>query len=207
MLRALFLRLTLLPDMSILLDEEKLIAKGRNRFIELFTVPRNRTSLVYNQLFELTKTIYSYFRPCFIGLFHCNVHAVRIIFTSILLKIYPVNSSRQFCECKYLYKPTKYTHTPSGGVNVIVYYCSTIFTQSGFSIIQAFGASFGFGALNFLFALPAVYTIDLFGRRALLLITFPLMSLFLLLTGFAFWIPGQTARIAVVALGIYLFDS
>lgn len=30
-----------------------------------------------------------------------------------------------------------------------------------------------------------------------------MMSIFLLLTGFAFWIENDTARIAVVALGIY----
>lgn len=32
------------------------------------------------------------------------------------------------------------------------------------------------------------------------------MTLFLLMTGFAFWIENLTTRIAVVALGIYLFD-
>jgi MFS family permease len=73
-------------------------------------------------------------------------------------------------------------------------------------------------------ALPAVYTIDTFGRRNLLLVTFPLMSMFLLMTGFALyvpkyispwcladdwcnsWIPEGSGRLAVVALGIYLFD-
>ncbi len=39
--------------------------------------------------------------------------------------------------------------------------------------------------VNWIFALPAVYTIDTFGRRNLLLTTFPLMAAFLLLTGFA----------------------
>ena len=68
------------------------------------------------------------------------------------------------------------------------------------------GASLGFGVINFLFAIPAVYTIDTFGRRNLLLTTFPLMSLCLFFTGFSFWIPeGSTAQIACVALGIYLF--
>jgi len=71
------------------------------------------------------------------------------------------------------------------GVNVIAYYSSTIFTEANFTQIQALLASLGFGALNFLMALPAVYTIDTFGRRNLLLLTFPLMSLFLLMTGFA----------------------
>jgi hypothetical protein len=71
------------------------------------------------------------------------------------------------------------------GVNVIAYYSSTIFQQSGFTVIESLLASWGFGALNFLMAIPAIYTIDTFGRRNLLLTTFPLMSIFLLVTGFA----------------------
>ncbi len=60
--------------------------------------------------------------------------------------------------------------------------------------------------INWLFALPAFYTIDTFGRRNLLLSTFPLMSLFLFFTGFSFWIPADsTAHIACIALGTYLF--
>ncbi|KAF8736151.1 hypothetical protein AX14_000792 [Amanita brunnescens Koide BX004] len=92
------------------------------------------------------------------------------------------------------------------GVNVIAYYSSTIFLQANFTEIQALLASFGFGLINFIFAFPAVYTIDTFGRRNLLLVTMPLMAVFLLLTGFAFWIPVDSkAHIGVVALGIYLF--
>jgi len=92
------------------------------------------------------------------------------------------------------------------GVNVIAYYSSEIFVQSGFSEISALAASLGFGIINFLFAIPAIYTIDRFGRRNLLLTTFPLMSLFLFFTGFSFWIPEDTkARVACIALGIYLF--
>lgn len=64
----------------------------------------------------------------------------------------------------------------------------------------------GFGAINFLFALPAFFTIDRYGRRNLLLTTFPIMSICLFFTGFSFLIPeGTDARIACVALGIYLF--
>jgi MFS family permease len=54
--------------------------------------------------------------------------------------------------------------------------------QSGFSQVQAISASLGFGLINFVFALPAVFTIDRFGRRNLLLTTFPLMALCLLLS-------------------------
>ncbi|GAW15377.1 hypothetical protein ANO14919_047860 [Xylariales sp. No.14919] len=91
------------------------------------------------------------------------------------------------------------------GVNAIAYYSTQIFIDSDFSEKAALGASLGFGAVNFLFAIPAFYTIDTFGRRKLLLTTFPLMSLFLFYTGFSFYIPSGTARIANVALGIYLF--
>ena len=54
-------------------------------------------------------------------------------------------------------------------------------------------------------AIPAVYTTDTFGRRNLLLTTFPLMSLCLFFTGFSFWIPKGNAQVGCVALGLYLF--
>ncbi|KAH9023578.1 hypothetical protein EDB83DRAFT_2508214 [Lactarius deliciosus] len=133
----------------VLLEAEKELTRGRNRYLELFTIPRNRRATLGS----------------FIVMF-----------------------MQQLC-----------------GVNAIAYYSSTIFRQANFSEIQALLASWGFGALNFVMAFPAVYTIDTFGRRNLLLVTFPLMSVFLLMTGFAFWIPEGTGRIAVVALGIYLF--
>ncbi|KAL5523633.1 hypothetical protein ACEPAG_7806 [Sanghuangporus baumii] len=133
----------------VLLEIEESIDRG-HRFIELFSIPRNRRAALAS----------------FIVMF-----------------------MQQFC-----------------GLNAITYYSTNVFTQAGFSVTSAFLASFGFGIINFLFALPAVKTIDTFGRRNLLLTTFPLMSLFLLLTGFAFWIPDSgNARIGVVALGIYLF--
>ncbi|KAK3713947.1 hypothetical protein LTR37_008197 [Vermiconidia calcicola] len=91
------------------------------------------------------------------------------------------------------------------GVNVIAYYSSAVFYESGFSEVSALTASLGFGLINWLFAIPAIYTIDTFGRRNLLLTTFPMLAIFLLFTGFSFWIPAGTARIACVALGIYLF--
>lgn len=48
-------------------------------------------------------------------------------------------------------------------------------------------------------------TIDKFGRRPLLLVTFPIMSILLLFTGFCFWIPDREARVGCIALGIYLY--
>lgn len=94
------------------------------------------------------------------------------------------------------------------GINVIAYYSSSIFVESNLSEIKAMLASWGFGMINFLFAIPAFYTIDTFGRRNLLLTTFPLMAIFLLMAGFGFWIPFDSnphARLAVITTGIYLF--
>ncbi|KAJ5225725.1 hypothetical protein N7468_006950 [Penicillium chermesinum] len=96
------------------------------------------------------------------------------------------------------------------GVNVIAYYSSEIFLEANFSAASALGASLGWGVINWVFAIPAVYTIDTFGRRNLLLVTFPLMAVAMFFTGFSFWIPDDTdahhaAHIGCVALGLYLF--
>lgn len=83
-----------------------------------------------------------------------------------------------------------------------------MFRQAGASEEGALIASFGFGLVNFLFAWPAIWTIDTFGRRSLLLFTFPNMAWTLLAAGFAFQIPeSSTAHIAVIALFIYLFAA
>lgn len=61
------------------------------------------------------------------------------------------------------------------GINIIAFFSTTIFKQSGLSDFQAMIGSFGFGLTNWLFCFPAVWTIDTFGRRTLLLFTFPHM--------------------------------
>ncbi|GMK54949.1 hypothetical protein CspeluHIS016_0200050 [Cutaneotrichosporon spelunceum] len=96
------------------------------------------------------------------------------------------------------------------GINIIAFYSSTVFKESGFTDRQALFASLGFGALNFVFALPALVTIDTFGRRGLLLATFPGMIITLLGTGLSFLIPfhegsGSKARLGVVATFVYIF--
>ncbi|OJJ51343.1 hypothetical protein ASPZODRAFT_364370 [Penicilliopsis zonata CBS 506.65] len=96
------------------------------------------------------------------------------------------------------------------GVNVIAYYSTTIFTSSGYSTQQALLASMGTGILNWVFALPAFFTIDTWGRRNLLLFTFPWLSIFLFWSGFSFWIqpsnPTSKKRVAMVTTGMYLFE-
>lgn len=104
------------------------------------------------------------------------------------------------------------------GINIIAFYSSSVFQDAGYDPKQCLLASWGFGLLNFVFAIPAVFTIDTFGRRNLLLSTFPNMAWTLLVTGLMFLLPGpvkneageiidkgSSARLPLIALFIYLF--
>lgn len=94
------------------------------------------------------------------------------------------------------------------GINIIAFYSSTIFREGGASDFHALLASFGFGGVNFLFAIPAFFTIDTFGRRSLLLFTFPNMAWTLLAAGFAFYIPRENpAHLGVIAFFVFLFAA
>lgn len=97
------------------------------------------------------------------------------------------NRDRQFC-----------------GINVCAYYSSNIFVRAGFSELNALLASWGFGMINFLFAIPGFFTIDRYGRRALLLIGYPTMCAMLLVVALGFLAPFDK-QIIPVAIGVYLF--
>jgi len=93
------------------------------------------------------------------------------------------------------------------GVNVTAYYSSTILKDHAhYSDQSALLFSMGFGIINFLFAIPAVWTIDSFGRRNLLLSTFPFMAISQIILVIAFSLKaGSKAQSALVILGMYLF--
>ncbi|KAI2626823.1 sugar transporter-domain-containing protein [Xylaria nigripes] len=94
------------------------------------------------------------------------------------------------------------------GINIIAFYSSTVFSSAGATDFQALLASFGFGAINFIFAFPAFWTIDTFGRRSLLLFTFPNMAWSLLAAGLFNLLPHEsTAHVALVAVFIYIFAA
>jgi sugar porter (SP) family MFS transporter len=92
------------------------------------------------------------------------------------------------------------------GINIIAFYSSTIFKEGGATEKTALIASFGFGLVNFIFAFPAIWTIDTFGRRGLLLATFPNMFWTLLAAGMCYYIPKESpAHLGLIAFFIYLF--
>lgn len=94
------------------------------------------------------------------------------------------------------------------GINIMAFYSSTIFQSAGYSTRDTLLASLGFGAVTFVFAFPAVYTMDTFGRRNLLLLTFPNMAICLLAAGLCFLLPDASgARVPLIALFVYLFSA
>lgn len=94
------------------------------------------------------------------------------------------------------------------GINIIAFYSSTVFVRAGASTLSALLASWGFGLVNFVFAWPAVWTIDTYGRRTLLLFTFPNMAWTLLAAGFCFWIPEDSrAHLGLIAFFIFIFAA
>lgn len=94
------------------------------------------------------------------------------------------------------------------GINIMSFYSSTIFSNAGYSTLSTLLASLGFGLIMFVFAFPALYTMDTFGRRNLLLVTFPNMAWCLLAAGLAFLMPtDNSARVPLIAFFIYLFTA
>ncbi|ELQ37640.1 sugar transporter [Pyricularia oryzae Y34] len=104
------------------------------------------------------------------------------------------------------------------GINILAFYSGDLFLrigarsdmndQSGYhKRMAAFGFSCGFGAINFIFALPAIRTIDTLGRRKWLIITLPLMALFMGAAAASFSIPDMRFRIGVVVMWLFFSPS
>lgn len=96
------------------------------------------------------------------------------------------------------------------GINVLSFYSSTLFQEAFHSDTAALLASWGFGLINFVFALPSVRLIDKYGRRLLLLCTFPHMAWCMAAAAFSFYISdgnNTPAHNGCIALFIYLFAA
>lgn len=94
------------------------------------------------------------------------------------------------------------------GVNVFAFYSTELVSnvRGGESTeykLQPMAYSLGFGAINFLFALPAVRSIDTLGRRRWLLMTLPFMALFMLGGALSYGIKDENIRVGIVALFLY----
>jgi sugar porter (SP) family MFS transporter len=94
------------------------------------------------------------------------------------------------------------------GINIIAFYSTTVFQQAGAGKYEAYLSTMGFGLINFVFAFPALWTIDTFGRRSLLLFTFPQMAWTLLAAGLCTLIKVESGLQTIfIALFVYLFAA
>ena len=155
------------------------------RFIELFTIVSFSTSFILGGQCASSFVIEKFEPP-----------GLRTVLTSLQPRIrratvaaVTVMTCQQLC-----------------GINVIAFYSSTIFKDAGATDRTALYASFGFGLINFVFAWPAIWTIDTYGRRSLLLFTFPNMAWSLLAVGLFSLIPSSShAHLGLMATFIYIF--
>ncbi|CVL00435.1 related to myo-inositol transport protein ITR1 [Fusarium proliferatum] len=96
------------------------------------------------------------------------------------------------------------------GINIMAFYGGT--TLAGISpgnqptedeISKAMLYNLIFGLLNFLFCLPAIHSIDVLGRRKVLLFTIPGMALTLMAAAISFNTANEDVRNGLVAFWIY----
>ncbi|OTA06064.1 hypothetical protein A9Z42_0067840 [Trichoderma parareesei] len=96
------------------------------------------------------------------------------------------------------------------GINVLAFYSGYLFNGAGSDVhskVIPMAYSLGFGAINFLCALPAVRSIDTLGRRKWLLATLPFMALFMFGAALAFTIEPRNIRVGVAAFFLFIFAA
>ncbi|KAI0420769.1 sugar transporter-domain-containing protein [Xylaria grammica] len=97
------------------------------------------------------------------------------------------------------------------GINVFAFYSGPLFSgllHDNTDELKPMLYSLGYGAVNFLFGLPAIRTIDTLGRRKWLVLTLPLMCLSMTAAALSTLIPkGNDARGGVIALFVFLFAA
>ncbi|KAF5598811.1 sugar transporter [Fusarium pseudocircinatum] len=96
------------------------------------------------------------------------------------------------------------------GINLMAFYGGTTLVGLGpgdkpeeDQVSKAMLYNLIFGLLNFLFCLPAIHSIDVLGRRKVLLFTIPGMALTLMAAAISFNTVDEKARNEVVAFWIY----
>ncbi|KAH8159842.1 hypothetical protein CIB48_g8405 [Xylaria polymorpha] len=92
------------------------------------------------------------------------------------------------------------------GINVFAFYSGPLFSgllHNNTDRLLPLVYSLVFGVVNFIFGLPAIRTIDTLGRRKWLVLTLPLMCLFMTAAALSTLIPESKTRGGIVALFVY----
>ncbi|ODV71185.1 hexose transporter HXT2 [Cyberlindnera jadinii NRRL Y-1542] len=91
------------------------------------------------------------------------------------------------------------------GVNILVGYTATILTDSGIDSVTAIAGSIGIGGGCFLATFFSSQCIDRFGRRKMLLLTFPGLAFCLFWLGVSLQIDETSQRLGSGLTSMYLF--
>jgi sugar porter (SP) family MFS transporter len=86
------------------------------------------------------------------------------------------------------------------GINIIMYYAPTIFKRAGSAIDTSLLQAVAVGGVNLLATLVAIYVVDKFGRKVLLLAGSIGMAVFLILVGLAFSKESQNAYLILACI-------
>lgn len=85
------------------------------------------------------------------------------------------------------------------GIDAIIYYGPRIFEEAGFGLSEALGGQVIIGTINVVFTLIAIFTIDIFGRKRLLLTGTTGMLISLILIGILF-VTGNEGGVLLLSL-------
>jgi SP family xylose:H+ symportor-like MFS transporter len=89
------------------------------------------------------------------------------------------------------------------GINVVLYYAGNIFRNMGASTDTSLLQTIIVGAINMLFTVIAVFTVDRFGRKPLMIIGALVMAVSMMSLGFAFYLR-QTGFFALFFMLLYI---
>jgi SP family xylose:H+ symportor-like MFS transporter len=89
------------------------------------------------------------------------------------------------------------------GINVVLYYAGNIFRNMGASTDTSLLQTIIVGAINMIFTVIAIFTVDRFGRKPLLIIGAIIMSVSMISLGFSFYLK-QTGLPALFFMMLYI---
>ena len=89
------------------------------------------------------------------------------------------------------------------GINVVLYYAGNIFRNMGASTDTSLLQTIIVGAINMLFTVIAIFTVDRFGRKPLMITGAMIMAISMLSLGFSFF-SNQTGFIALFFMLLYI---
>lgn len=89
------------------------------------------------------------------------------------------------------------------GINVVLYYAGNIFRNMGASTDTSLLQTIIVGAINMIFTVIAIFTVDRFGRKPLMITGAMIMAFSMISLGFSFF-AGQTGYIALFFMLLYI---